>query len=323
MKICSLLPSGTEIVYALGLQDALIGVSDLCDYPPEAAGKPVFSRSKIDPSALSSEEVEQAMRALLAAGENPYELDYDRLAAAAPDLILTQDLCHICEIDAGEVSAVVRGMQRHPQVLELNPRTLEDIFDTFRQVGAAGGVDDRAAALVDDCRRRAAAVAASMPPELPRPCVVSLEGVNPLVGGGHWIPDLLARAGGLPAPLQPGDGARRLDWAEITQAAPQKLFVDLCSSDIARNLREVPWLAARPGWRELPAVAAGEVYLIDHSYFSRPGPRVVEGLEILAQLTHPGRFAGLIPPGAVAKLDAAAAAQTPAADIAQCFQPYP
>ena len=136
----------------------------------------------------------------------------------------------------------------------------------------------------------------------------SLEGVNPLVAGGHWIPDLLLMAGGSITALEPGCNARRLEWREVLEARPEKLFVDLCSSDVARHLREAPWLASQPGWRDIPAVATGEVYLIDHTYFSCPGPRVVDGLEILAQLTHPEMFSGLIPPGVVVKLDAGAAA---------------
>ena len=152
-----------------------------------------------------------------------------------------------------------------------------------------------------------------------RPSVFSLEGVNPLVAGGHWIPDLLRMAGGSITALEPGCNARRLEWREVLEARPEKLFVDLCSSDVARHLREAPWLAAQEGWRDIPAVEAGEVYLIDHTFFSCPGPRIVTGLEILAQLTHPELFSGFIPPGVVAKLDAVAAVDAPPEEIAQCF----
>ena len=323
MKICSLLPSGTEILFALGLGDQVIGVSDLCDYPPEAAAKPMVSRSKVDPSVLSSEEVEAAMTALLLQGENPYELDRDWLVRESPDVILTQDLCHVCEIDADEVSAVVLGIEVQPKILVLQPRTLEEVLTSICLIGDACDASPEAHRLVSSLRQRVAAVASKLGPEVRRPTVFSLEGINPLVVGGHWIPDLLRMAGGEQAMLEPGCPARRLEWQEVRSNAPQKLFVDLCSSDIARNLREVPWLAAQEGWSDIPAVAGGEVYLIEHAYFSRPGPRVVDGLEILAQLTHPDLFSGLVPAGTVVKLDQQAASRTPSDEISSCFFPFP
>ena len=320
MKICSLLPSGTEILYALGLGDQITGVSDLCDYPPQAADKPVVSRSKIDPSVLSSEEVETAMIDLLRSGENPYEIDEDWLARESPDVILTQDLCHVCEVDSGAVNTVVRGMEVQPRVVELNPRTFEDVLRSIEQVGAVCNARGPAQGLVASLRGRVRSITDRLGPEVRRPRVFSLEGVNPLVAGGHWIPDLLNLAGGDQAILPPGCPAKRLDWEEVRSYAPDKLYVDLCSSDIARGRREVPWLAAQPGWNDLPAVLAGEVYLIDHVYFSRPGPRIVEGIEILAQLTHPDRFTGMVPAGTVAKLDAAA--YRSGDDIGRCFSPF-
>ncbi len=324
MKICCLLPSGAEILYALGLADSITGVSDLCDYPPEILQtKPVVSRSKVDPSVMSSEEVEAALNGILSRGESPYDLDYDWLARELPDIIFTQDLCHICEIDAGEVNLAVRGMAVQPKVVVLQPRTFEDILDSIIEVGEVCGVPERAEALVTTLRGRAEAVTGKAKLAESRPSVFSLEGANPLVAGGHWIPDLLRMAGGNITALEPGCNARRLDWQEVRDAAPDKLFVDLCSSDVSRHLREAPWLASQEGWQDLPAVATGEVYLIDHTYFSCPGPRIVDGLEILAQLTHPELFRGKIPPGVVVKLDADAAAKSPPEKIAACFLPFP
>ena len=332
MKICCLLPSGAEILWALDLADSVIGVSDLCDYPPDVLKtKPVVSRSRVDPSVMSSEEVEAALREILVKGESPYELDYDWLARELPDIIFTQDLCHVCEIDAGEVNLAVRGMSVQPKVAVLQPRTLDDILDSIVEVGNICGVSGRAAQLAGSLRDRAEAVTSKLCSVEARPSVFSLEGINPLVVGGHWIPDLLQMSGGNVPSLEPGCNARRLEWKEVVEAAPDKLFVDLCSSDVGRHLREVPWLAAQPGWQDIPAVASGEVYLIDHSYFSCPGPRVVVGLEILAQLTHPDLFSGLIPPGVVVKLDkeAAFSAKTGAKPgvkperIAECFHPFP
>ena len=323
MKICCLLPSGAEILYALGLADSVIGVSDLCDYPPEILEtKPVVSRSRVDPSVMSSEEVEAALRDILIRGESPYKLDYEWLAKELPDIIFTQDLCHVCEIDAGEVNLAVKGMSVQPKVVVLQPRTFADILDSILEVGDVCGIPDRAAELTASLRERAEGVVRKVRSASHCPSVFSLEGVNPLVAGGHWIPDLLRMAGGSITALEPGCNARRLEWREVLEAQPDKLFVDLCSSDVARHLREAPWLAAQVGWRDIPAVAAGEVYLIDHTFFSCPGPRIVTGLEILAQLTHPELFSGLIPPGVVAKLDADAAAAAPPEKIAECFHPF-
>ncbi len=324
MKICCLLPSGAEILWELGLGESVIGVSDLCDYPPEILNtKPVVSRSRVDPAVMSSEEVEKALRDILASGESPYELDYEWLARELPDIVFTQDLCHICEIDAGEVNLAVRGMSIQPRVVVLQPRTFDEILDSIIEVGEVCEVPRRAAELVQSLRRRADAVGSTLKSVSKRPSVFSLEGVNPLVAGGHWIPDMLQIAGGHLTALEPGCNARRLEWEDVVDAAPEKLFVDLCSSDVTRHLREVPWLAGQRGWRDIPAVQSGEVYLIDHAYFSCPGPRVVIGLEILAQLTHPDLFTGLIPPGVVVKLDGEAAASAAPERIAECFHPFP
>jgi len=323
MKICSLLPSGTEILFALGLGDEVAGVSDLCDFPAEVRSKPVVSRSKVDPSVLSSEEVEAAMIGLLTRGENPYELDQEWLIRESPDVILTQDLCHVCEVDAGQVTGVVAGMEVQPQVVVLKPRTFQDVLDSFVQIGQACGAEKLAVQTVGAIRERVQAIQDRLPTGAKRPRVFSLEGINPLVVGGHWIPDMLDLAGGNQDMFASGCAAERLKWNEVRRYDPDKLFVDLCSSDLARNLREAPWLEDQEGWRNLAAVKNGEVYLIDHSYFSRPGPRVIEGLEILAQLTHPELFTGLVPPGTVLKLEAQRYASIPDVGLAECFVPYP
>lgn len=322
MKICSLLPSGTEILFALGLGDQVAGVSDLCDFPAEARSKPVVSHSKVDPSVLSSEEVEAAMIDLLARGENPFELDQEWLVKESPDVILTQDLCHVCEVDAGQVTGVVSGMEVQPQVVVLQPRTFQDVLESFLQVGRVCGAEESAAQTVGAIWERVQIIQNRLPPVAERPRVFSLEGINPLVVGGHWIPDMLDLAGGKQDMLASGCAAKRLEWNEVRGYDPDKLFVDLCSSDLARNLREAPWLEAQEGWRDLTAVKNGDVYLIDHSYFSRPGPRVIEGLEILAELTHSELFTGLVPKGTVVKLDAKRYAGLPAGGLVECFVPY-
>ncbi len=217
----------------------------------------------------------------------------------------------------------VDQMPMPPEVVVLNPRTLRGIFDSILQVGEACGAPDKAWALVAQLEERVRAVESALGAVGARPRVFSLEGINPLVVGGHWIPDLLLRAGGTMDAFSPGCPATRLEWDEIVNYAPDKLFVDLCSSGLNRQKAEIPWLAAQNGWQTLPAVQAGEVYLIDHAYFSVPGPRIVQGLEILAQLTHPDKFEGMVPEGTVLKLDPARAAGKDAADFGDCFVPWP
>ena len=322
MKICSLLPSGTEILFALGLSDSVTGVSDLCLYPPEAAAKRIVSRSKIDVETMSSEEVEERMRQILSAGESPYELDLDWLWDNPPDVVLTQDLCYFCEVDAATVDRAVMGMPVQPRVVVLQPRTLAEIFASICEIGNVCEAAEAAQRLVDGLSERVESVTDRLDSAASRPKAYSLEGINPIVVGGHWIPELLGLAGG-EAPYAPGCAACRVSWDEVREYSPEKLFIDLCSSDIGRSLREVSWLAGQEGWAQLPAVRTGEVYLIDHVYFSCPGPRVVQGLEILAQLTHPGLFDGMVPEGAVVKLDPALEASAETSDISRCFRPYP
>ena len=322
MKICSLLPSGTEILFALGLGDQITGVSDLCDYPPEARSKPVVSRSKIDVAQLSSDEVEKEINRILASGESPYELDQDWLLTQPPDVVLTQDLCYFCEVDAATVGQAVQDLPDQPRVVVLQPKTLTGIFEAIIEVGEVCKAGNAATALVNGLKKRVRSVEDALASGEYRPRVFSLEGINPIVIGGHWIPDLLERAGGARGPYPPGSPACRLDWKEIRNHAPEKLYIDLCSSDLARGLREVPWLAAQDGWLDIPAVQSGEVYLIDHVYFSCPGPRVIDGLEILAQLTHPHLFSGMVPPNTVVKLDHAEAKDCPPGEIARCFHPF-
>ena len=324
MKICCLLPSAAEILYALDLADHIIGVSDLCQYPPEILKtKPIVSRSKIDPDTLTSQQVEAALTDLLQRGESPYQLDQQWLTDAAPDLIFTQDLCHICEIDANEVTQALQQTPIQPQIIVLQPRTYQDILDTITQIGQICAVPHRAHALVTSLTQRANRITQTIAAANPhRPKVLSLEGINPLVAGGHWIPDLLQMAGGHLTSLKPGANAQRLTWPQIQTAAPEKLYIDLCSSDLPRHLREIPWLAAQPDWPQIPAVANGEVYLIDHTYLSTPAPRATTGLEILAQLTHPNLFQNQIPPNTVAKLTPSTTPTTPE-NIAARFHPYP
>ena len=321
MKICSLLPSGTEIAFALGLGDQVVGVTDLCDYPPEAASKPVVSLSLVDSSVLSSAEVEQRMKELAAEGRSTHEIDAEWLDSERPDLVLTQDVCAFCDVDASQVNEAVASCSIHSNVVVLSPKTVSGILASIREVGEAAGVSDRAETLVSGLQTRLYQVTAAAARASHKPEVFSLEGVDPLVVGGHWIPEMKLLAGGRDRWFSPGCPAARLEWSQVMDADPEVLLLTLCSSDLARGLREAGWLVEQEGWWELRSVRSGEVYMIEHVYFSRPGPRVIDGIEILAQLMHPGLFSGLVPPDTVLKLEPAADPCAPE-ELAGRFRPY-
>jgi iron complex transport system substrate-binding protein len=323
VKICSLLPSGTEIVFALGLGEQLVGVSDLCDYPAEARSKPVISRSLIDTSVLSSAEVEAKMRALRTAGASPFHLDAAVLHQEAPDLVLTQDTCDICDATAVDVQRAIDGIQPPPQLLILRPRTIPEILASIMAVGQAAGVPDRAGTLVAALEARIHAVVSQAAHAQYRPRLVSFEGVNPLVAGGHWIPELKILAGGRDDLFSPGCPAQRIEWTTIRDYDPEIVVLTPCSSGLERSLRELHFLVAQDGWWDLQAVRAREVYVIEHDYFSRPGPRIVMGLEILAQVVHPELFHDLIPASTALKLELPAGCTCSPAALAGYFQPYP
>ena len=323
MKICSLLPSGTEILFALGLGDDVAGVTDLCDYPLEATGKPVISRSLIDTSRLSSAVVNAKMQELLLAGQSPYQLDIAWLHHEKPDLILTQDTCYICDVDASEVAKAVRGIQPTPQVLVLSPRTISEIFDTITSIGVKAGVINRADELIAALNYRVREIAEIAATASYRPRVVSIEGTDPLVAGGHWIPELKLLAGGRDDLFSPGCPAERLDWETIQRYDPEILVITPCSSNLDRSLKEVSYLVKQDGWWKLTAVQSGQVYIIDHVYFSRPGPRIVEGLEIMAQIIHPDLFTDQIPPHTALKLNLPSQGSCSPVDMIHYFQPFP
>jgi len=310
-------------VFALGLGDQLVGVSDLCDYPPEARHKPVVSRSRIDTSVLSSAEVEATMRALLAAGESPFHIEAAMLHQEAPDLVLTQDTCAICDATAADVQRAIDGIRPPPEVLILSPRTVSEIFDSITAVGQATRAQDQARTLVAALQARVHAVASKTAQAQHRPRLVSLEGVNPLVAGGHWIPELKTLAGGRDDLFSPGCPAQRLVWTTIRDYDPEILVITPCSSGLERSLRELYSLVEQDGWWDLQAVRTRQVYVIEHDYFSRPGPRIVMGLEILAQVVHPELFLDMIPAATALKLELTPGCTCPPAALAGYFRPYP
>jgi iron complex transport system substrate-binding protein len=288
VRIVSLLPSATEVVCALGLGDDLVGVTHECDYPPFVAGLPKVTRTLI-PHDAPSRDIDALVRERLKTQRALYSLDLPALEQLAPDLIVTQALCDVCAVAGAEVTAAACSLPGRPRVINLEPMSLEDVLDTLRAVGLAAGVVGRGEAVVADLRRRVGAVAARSEGVMGgRPRVVLLEWLDPPFSCGHWSPELVRLAGGDEVTGRAGRPSRTLAWEEVVAARPDVLVVACCGFSPARTMHDVPGLAARPGWADLPAVRAGRVYVTDgNAYFSRPGPRLVDSLEVLAHALHP------------------------------------
>ncbi len=287
MRIVSLLPSATEIVCALGLGDQLVGVTHECDYPPWVRRLPKVTRTLI-PAGASSRRIDELVRERLRTQRALYTLEEAALAALRPELLVTQALCDVCAVAEAEVQAAACALPGRPRVVNLEPQRLEDVFGCIRQVAVAAGVPERAGPVVDALRQRVDALAARARTISRRPRVVLLEWIDPPFCCGHWSPELVRLAGGQECLGVEGQPSRTLRWEEVLAARPEVLVIACCGFDVSRTLRDLPILTNYPGYAELPAVQAGRVYVIDgHAYFSRPGPRLVDSLEILAHLLHP------------------------------------
>jgi iron complex transport system substrate-binding protein len=308
MRVVSLLPAATEIVAALGQLDRLVGVSHECDFPPEVNVRPRVTHCPIYGAGLSSAEVDRWVRETLAASGTLYTLDEPLLRELRPDVILTQRLCDVCAVAYGSVAAFAARLPGPPRVVNLEPSCLEDVFGNVRLVADVLGVPERGEAAIAELRRRVEAVRARAAQAADRPRCFLMEWADPPFCSGHWAPELVELAGGHDSLGRPGEDSARVPWESVVQARPEVLVLACCGYPAARALADLPILQEQPGWRELPAVRSGRVYAVDgHSYFSRPGPRLVDSLEILAEVLHPDLFAGHFPARGVVRADLAAA----------------
>jgi len=289
VRIASLVPSATELLYALGLGDSLVGVTHECDYPPEAAAKPHLTRSVI-PEGLESAEIDAAVREHVGAGRHLYELDTDTLAELEVDLIATQAVCEVCAVSYDDVVAVAERLPTEPEVISLDPSTLGEVVADVSRLGETAGAAEAAAALRDSLERRLEAVRKAAA-EGPRPRTLALEWLAPPFVGGHWVPEMIGIAGGTDVIGTAGAKSRTATWDELRAAAPEVVVAMPCGWDADRALAEA--LAHRG---ELDSLRADRVIAVDAAAsFSRPGPRLVEGTELLAHLLHPDRVEA--PPG--------------------------
>lgn len=305
MRICSLLPSATEIVYALGLGDQLVGVSHTCDYPADARSRPVVSRSVRSVSHLGSHEIDTIIRQARETNNPVHWIDGDLLRELRPDLIITQEICEVCAIDQGSVYATAaRFLDYEPEIVVTRPVGLEEIYRNIHLIAAAAGAPERAETLVAELRQRAQRVTDGIGPEEARPRVFCIDWLEPLRNTGQWTPELVELAGGEEGLAEKWGKSREIGWDEVLAYQPDYLMVMPCAFDMVRTEAETrERLYSHPVWSSLGAVQKGQVYLFDGLIPSRHGPRVIDVLEGLAEAMCPDKFSGLARPGIFRRAD--------------------
>lgn len=290
MRICSLLPSATEIVFALGMGDSLAAVSHECDYPDNALALPKVTRSRINPQS-SSRQIDEAVTASLQAGSPLYELDLELLEQIRPDFVIAQGLCDVCAVSINLVEEAIRGLPSRPAIINLEPHSLAEILDNIRSVGAALQRERAAETLIGNLNARIDSVRKCAAVITSRPRVFCMEWVDPPYCGGHWMKELVELAGGRDDLANHAKPSYRIEWQRVIDYAPEIIVLTCCGYDLQRCQKEAEILATFAGISDLPAVRQNRVFCTAGSgYFSRPGPRIVDSLEILAHLIHPDVF---------------------------------
>jgi iron complex transport system substrate-binding protein len=282
MRVVSLLPSSTEILFGIGAGDRLVGVTHECDWPAAAKALPALTSSLLPTNAVTAAQIDRHVRANVHAGSSLYALDEQRLAELAPDLIVTQELCAVCAVSYDIVANAAKRLRGDPRVVSLEPSSLADVYDNIRFVGELVGADDGARALVETLQARERALRARTAAG-PRPRTLVLEWTDPPMSGGHWTPGLVELAGGEPILANPGANSQALSWDAIAAADPEVAIVVPCGYDLPKALDATRALRGTPEWDGLRAVRSGRVYAMDgNAYVNRPGPRLVDSAEIFA-----------------------------------------
>jgi len=290
-RIVSLLPSATEIVCALGCGEQLVGRSHECDFPPEVRGLPACTESKLD-VARSSEQIDREVKSLLQDALSIYRVDAARLRELRPDVIFTQAQCEVCAVSLTEVEqAVAEWAEAPPRIISLSPQRLVDVWDNILTVAKVLGVSERGLALVKQLKHRVADVIEKAARVKRPPSVACIEWLDPLMAAGNWVPELVELAGGLNLFGESGKHSPWLRWEDVLERDPEIIVAMPCGFDLPRTRQELSALTGRPDWAKLRAVRTGRVYLTDGSqFFNRPGPRLVESLEMLGEMFHPQVF---------------------------------
>jgi len=304
MRICSFLPSGTEIVYALGLGDSLYGVSHECDYPPAAKYKPRVVRSQFDSVHYTSREIDRLVSEMASRGERIYEVDLVALRQARPDLVITQELCEVCAISLEDVERASLQLDVQPTLVSLDPHGLDDILRDIEKVGKLTSTEAEASKLTSELKARIDVVRSRSASADSKPKVACIEWIDPLIIAGHWVPEMVQLAGGFDGMVQPGAPSRRIELEDLVVYEPDVLILMPCGMNVVRAIEDFSLIDDLKRWRELPAAREGRAYAVDAgALFSRSGPRLVDGLEVLARLIHPELFSDQVPKQAGLQLD--------------------
>jgi iron complex transport system substrate-binding protein len=291
LRICSLLPSATEIVFALGLNDHLVGVTHECDFPREASRLPVVTRSSLRHGTRDSLEIHHHISAALHTGSSIYTLDQELLERLDPDLILTQELCDVCAVSYELVKQAAQRLEGKHRVLSLEPTTLSGILATIEHVGDVAGVLERATTVVSDLRLRIAAVSGRAAKATRCPRVFVMEWLDPPFTAGHWVPEMVRLAGGRDPLGREGRPSAQIPWSRIVEYDPEIVVLIPCGFTLEQTVEGVEKIHLPDEWRRLTSTREARVYAANGSaYFNRPGPRIVDGLEILAEILHPALF---------------------------------
>ena len=300
MRICSLLPSTTEIVCALGLKENLVGITHECDYPQEISDVRVVTKSLIDHSGSSSQEINRHISEALHSGSGIYAIDNESLEFTNPDLILTQELCEVCAVSYSQVEESVRTLSGNQTVLSFEPSNIGGILDSIIRIGKQTNAESNAKTLVNKSRERINAVRSKSSDSLRKPRVLGLEWLEPPFIGGHWVPEMIEIAGGSPALGEKEAPSREITWEQALASSPEIIVLMVCGFDLKRTVEEFNLLSESVFWKQY----GGEIYAVDGSaYFSRPGPRIIDGIEILGEIIHPGIFQRTKEPNAWMKIN--------------------
>ena len=288
LRLISFLPSATEMVFALGLGDRLVGVSQECDFPAAAKTKPVVVKSVLPLEKMSLCEIDAAVAERIGSGQNIYQVDERLLEQLAPTHILTQDLCQVCAPSGNEITRALAALPVKPRILWFAPHSIEEIFGNIREFGASTGRMIQAEELSAVADARLQNVIELTRKTSLRPRVFCLEWIDPYYCCGHWVPEMVELAGGQDALGRKGADSVRISWTDIAGLSPEILVVSPCGFGVEEAAEQAKQLLQQPGWNDFPAVLNDRVFAVDaNAYFSRPGPRVVDGVELLAHLIHP------------------------------------
>ena len=296
-RIVSLLPSSTEIICALGLRDRLVGVSHECDYPDDVVGLPVLTEPRLDTHG-TSDTIDARVREVVQEGLSVYHLNTDALHALKPDVIITQHQCEVCAVSLQDVEQAVRCfLTPDVTIVSLRAETLNDIWNDIRTVACATGQQKNAETLIRALKERLQHVK-ERTRHVQRPRVACLEWLTPLMAAGNWIPELVDIAGGTYGLVDVGRHSPSMTWDVLASYQPEVIVITPCGFPIAQSHADLPTLTAHPQWQELPAVQQNRVYVADgNAYYNRPGPRIVDSAEMLAEILHPESCAGMAVPG--------------------------